>query len=150
MGPSLHGPDHRLHAHVPRRCRRGDDDHHYELAVAADLARGGQGSAAAGAGGGADSDSDPDDDDGSGGLRGSDKGRSKEESDALESYVTGMLTNLGQLPLGRIHDMLKTYVAGSEISYDWAPGRLRSLLQRMCREERLECGPDGMYKLLRK
>jgi anaphase-promoting complex subunit 2 len=62
-----------------------------------------------------------------------------------------MLTNLGQLPLSRIHNMLKMYVSGgSDIKYSKTPQQLGAFLQQLCRQEKLECGPDGMYKLFKK
>ena len=79
----------------------------------------------------------------------------EEEMDVYESYICGMLTNLGQLPLERIHNMLKmfvtgSFVTGSEIKYNKTPQQLSQFLQHLCKQEKLECGPDGMYKLLKK
>jgi anaphase-promoting complex subunit 2 len=74
----------------------------------------------------------------------------EEEMDAYISYIVGMLTNLGSLPLKTIHNNLKTFVTGSEIRYNKTPQQLSAFLQRLCKEERLECGPDGMYKLFKK
>jgi anaphase-promoting complex subunit 2 len=73
-----------------------------------------------------------------------------EEMDVYISYIVGMLTNLGQLPLKTIHNNLKTFVTGSDIRYDKTPQQLSSFLQHLCQQERLECGPDGMYKLFKK
>lgn len=78
-------------------------------------------------------------------------GRAKEEEmKAYESYIVGMLTNLGQLPLDRIHSMLKTFVAGSDHKYEKTPQQLAFFLQQLCREEKLECSPDGLYTILKK
>ncbi|KAL7456107.1 hypothetical protein ACHAWC_007603 [Mediolabrus comicus] len=74
----------------------------------------------------------------------------EEEMKVYESYIVGMLSNLGQLPLQRIHSMLKTFVSGSEHSYDKTPNQLAVFLQQLCKDEKLEVGPDGMYKLLKK
>ena len=74
----------------------------------------------------------------------------EEEMDAYLSYIVGMLTNLGSLPLKTIHNNLKTFVTGSDIRYNKTPQQLGAFLQRLCKEERLECGPDGMYKLFKK
>ncbi|KAK1743166.1 anaphase-promoting complex subunit 2 [Skeletonema marinoi] len=74
----------------------------------------------------------------------------EEEMKVYESYIVGMLSNLGQLPLQRIHTMLKTFVSGSEHNYDKTPNQLAVFLQQLCKEEKLEVGPDGMYKLLKK
>lgn len=71
----------------------------------------------------------------------------EEEMDIYLSYIVGMLTNMGSLPLKTIHNNLKTFVTGSEIRYNKTPQQLSAFLQRLCQEERLECGPDGMYKL---
>jgi anaphase-promoting complex subunit 2 len=73
-----------------------------------------------------------------------------QEMDVFLSYVVGMLTNLGQLPLKTIHNNLKTFVTGSDVRYDKTPQQLSAFLQNLCRQERLECGPDGMYKLFKK
>eukprot|EP00980_Cylindrotheca_fusiformis_P003610 scaffold812_cov124-Cylindrotheca_fusiformis.AAC.2 len=73
-----------------------------------------------------------------------------EEMEVFESYICGMLTNLGQLPLERIHNMLKMFVTGSDIKYNKTPQQLSMFLKHLCKEEKLECGPDGMYKLLKK
>ena len=74
----------------------------------------------------------------------------EEEMDVYLSYIVGMLTNLGSLPLKTIHNNLKTFVTGSDIRYNKTPHQLGAFLQRLCKEERLECGPDGMYKLFKK
>ena len=67
-----------------------------------------------------------------------------------EHYVVGMLTNLGQLPLDKIHSMLKMYVSGSDVKFDKTPQQLSVFLKHLCKQEKLECGPDGMYKLYKK
>ncbi|KAL7507453.1 hypothetical protein ACHAXN_004943 [Cyclotella atomus] len=67
-----------------------------------------------------------------------------------ESYIVGMLSNLGRIPLEKIHTMLKTFVAGSDHKYDKTPQQLAVFLQQLCKEEKLECSPDGLYKLLKK
>jgi anaphase-promoting complex subunit 2 len=74
----------------------------------------------------------------------------EEAMKVYESYIVGMLSNLGQLPIQRIHSMLKTFVSGSEHNYDKTPNQLAVFLQQLCKEEKLEVGPDGMYKLLKK
>lgn len=77
-------------------------------------------------------------------------GQEEEEWEVYESYVVGMLSNLGQLPLERIHNMLKTFVSGSEHKYNKTPQQLSMFLQKLCNNEKLECGADGMYKLVKK
>ena len=74
----------------------------------------------------------------------------EEEMEVYESYICGMLTNMGQLPLERIHNMLKMFVTGSDVKYNKTPQQLSSFLQHLCKNEKLECGPDGMYKLFKK
>jgi anaphase-promoting complex subunit 2 len=71
-----------------------------------------------------------------------------EEMQVFESYVVGMLTNMGSLPLARIHQMLKMFVTGSEVVVkDPTPQQLAQFLQKLVAQNKLECGPDGMYKL---
>ena len=71
--------------------------------------------------------------------------------EVYESYIMGMLKNLGQLPLDRIHNMLKMFATtGSDVKYNKTPQQLSIFLQQLCRQEKLECGPDGMYKLFKK
>lgn len=74
----------------------------------------------------------------------------EEEMQAYESYIVGMLSNLGQISLEKIHTMLKTFVAGSDHKYDKTPQQLAVFLQQLCKEDKLECSPDGLYKLLKK
>lgn len=67
------------------------------------------------------------------------------------SYITGMLSNLGPMPLERIHNMLKVIVAsGSEHKYNKTPQQLTSLLQQLCREEKVESCADGRYEVIKK
>ncbi|KAI2502862.1 Anaphase promoting complex (APC) subunit 2 [Fragilaria crotonensis] len=73
-----------------------------------------------------------------------------EQDDVLTSYVIGMLKRYKELPLSRIHDMLKLFANGSDHAYNKTPRQLTALLQKLCRDERLECGPTGMYKLMEK
>jgi anaphase-promoting complex subunit 2 len=73
-----------------------------------------------------------------------------EQDDVLTSYVVGMLKRYKELPLSRIHDMLKLFANGSDHAYNKTPRQLTALLQKLCRDERLECGPTGMYKLMEK
>ena len=74
----------------------------------------------------------------------------EEEMTVFTSYIVGMLSNLGQLPLKTIHNNLKTFVTGSDVKYSKTPQQLSAFLQHLCRQETLECGPDGMYKVLKK
>ena len=77
-------------------------------------------------------------------------GDDEAELEVFESYIVGMLKRVKELPLERIHSMLKMFATGSDHSYSKTPRQLGELLQRLCREEKLECGPDGMYKLVDK
>lgn len=71
-----------------------------------------------------------------------------EEMQVFESYVVGMLTNMGALPLARIHQMLKMFVTGSDVVVkDPTAQQLAQFLQKLVAQNKLECGPDGMYKL---
>ena len=76
----------------------------------------------------------------------------QEEEDLAiyESYICGMLNTHGQLPLDRIHSTLKMFVTGSDVKYNKTPQQLSRLLQHLCKQDKLECGPDGMYKLVKK
>ncbi|KAJ2230489.1 Anaphase-promoting complex subunit 2 [Coemansia sp. RSA 1722] len=66
-------------------------------------------------------------------------------TDALRmhfNYIVGMLTNIGPLPLDRIHSMLGMFIPGDTTTLD----ELRSFLSLMVREDRLELS-GGLYKL---
>ena len=63
-----------------------------------------------------------------------------------EQYVTGMLTNFGQLPIDRIHNMLKMFVASSEHKYDKSLQQLGAFLNQLVNDDKLEC-VGGMYSL---
>jgi anaphase-promoting complex subunit 2 len=75
-----------------------------------------------------------------------------EQDDVFSSYVVGMLKRYKELPLHRIHDMLKMFAnsGGSDQAYNKTPRQLSALLQRLSRDGKLECGPTGMYKLVEK
>jgi anaphase-promoting complex subunit 2 len=77
------------------------------------------------------------------------KAQEAEEMKVYESYIVGMLTNLGPLPLERIHNMLKMFVTGSELKYDKTPQELSSFLDYLCNQDKLEYS-DRMYKLVKK
>ena len=66
------------------------------------------------------------------------------------SFVIGMLSNLGKLPLDRIHNLLKMFVASSEHKYNKTPQELNVFLQQLVKEDKLECGVDGLYGLVKK
>jgi anaphase-promoting complex subunit 2 len=75
--------------------------------------------------------------------------REAEQIQIYESYIVGMLSNMGQLSLDRIHSMLKMYAStSSEVKYNHTPQQLRSFLQQLCTEEKLECS-NGLYKILK-
>jgi len=61
------------------------------------------------------------------------------------SFVTNMLTNLGTLSLGRIHNMLKMFVA-EPVKYDKSEQELNVLLMNMVDEEKLEF-VGGQFRL---
>jgi len=77
-----------------------------------------------------------------------------QHDDALEvyeSYVLGMLQRLDELSLDRIHNNLKMFAtSGSDHQYNMTMRQLSGFLQKMCKDEKLECGAGGMYKLFKK
>ena len=73
-----------------------------------------------------------------------------EEMQVYDSYVLGMLANLGQLPIERIHNMLKMFASGSDHGYDKSIHQLSTLLQRLCNEDKIEYVGNGLYKLIKK
>lgn len=77
-------------------------------------------------------------------------GNEEEEWQTFESFIMGMLSNFGSLPLERIHNMLKTYAAGSDHGYKKSPQQLSAFLQQMCSQEKIERGGDGQFKLIKK
>lgn len=90
------------------------------------------------------------DDDAFDGLAVSRGAHEEEEGEVYESFITVMLTNR-QLPLDSIHTMLQMMVtSGSDHKYNKTPQQLSIFLQQLCKQDKLECGPDGMYKLVRK
>ncbi len=90
------------------------------------------------------------DDDGHDGLAVSRGAHEEEEVQVYESFITVMLTNR-QLPLDSIHTMLQMMVtSGSDHKYNKTPQQLSVFLQQLCKQEKIECGPDGMYKLVKK
>lgn len=54
------------------------------------------------------------------------------------SYIRGMLTNLGGLPLDRIHNMLKMFADQDELKYTMSVHEIHALLQDLCRQEVIE------------
>jgi len=72
-----------------------------------------------------------------------------EEMQTYVSYITGMLSNLGELPLERVHNMLKMFVSGTDHRYNKTPQQLRVFLQQMCKDEKIEFS-NGVYKILKK
>eukprot|EP00904_Undaria_pinnatifida_P000085 jgi/Undpi1/10077/HiC_scaffold_28.g12531.m1 len=71
------------------------------------------------------------------------------ESDkVIEQFLTGMLTNLVKLPLNRIHNSLKMFMAGGDNKYDKSLPELQQLLWRLCSEGKLE-QTDGEYRLVK-
>ncbi|CAN0231435.1 unnamed protein product, partial [Discosporangium mesarthrocarpum] len=66
----------------------------------------------------------------------------------IEQYLTGMLTNLGKLPLNRIHNTLKMFMSSGDSKYDKSMSELAQLLGRLCGDNKLEL-VDGEYCLLK-
>jgi len=75
-----------------------------------------------------------------------------EQDDVFASYIVGMLKRYKELPLHRIHEMLKMFAnsGGSDHAYNKTPRQLSSLLQKLSKDGKLECGPTGLYKLVEK
>ncbi|CAN6599111.1 hypothetical protein TRVA0_001S06788 [Trichomonascus vanleenenianus] len=71
--------------------------------------------------------------------------RNKEEMKVYWTYIVGMLTNLGALPVDRIHSFLKMF-APSETPYGKSPEELEQFLNSMVDEEKLELNGTN-YKL---
>ena len=75
----------------------------------------------------------------------------KKEHEVYESYISAMLTSLKDgAASDKIHNMLKMMVSWSEMKNNKTPQQLSALLQKLCRQESLDCGPDGTYKLVKK
>jgi anaphase-promoting complex subunit 2 len=74
----------------------------------------------------------------------------EEQMGIYESYIVGMLTNMKTLPLEKIHNNLKMFVTGSDHKYNKTAHQLSVFLQHLCKQEKIECGPDGEYKLFKK
>lgn len=79
------------------------------------------------------------------------QGGTSETDQTIESmrvywtFVQGMLTNLGSLPLDRIHSMLNMF-AKVPTPYSKTSAELKRFLEVMVQEEKVEY-VDGMYKL---
>lgn len=96
-------------------------------------------------GGGADMDEDG----GAGSGVASAESQIREQMKVYESYVVGMLTNFGSLPVDRIHNMLKMFVQSDEHKYDKSVEQLAGFLDLLVTEGRLECS-GGAYSLNKK
>ncbi|CAM9914808.1 unnamed protein product [Choristocarpus tenellus] len=66
----------------------------------------------------------------------------------IEQYLRGMLTNLGKLPLNRIHNTLKMFMSGGDLKYDKSLAELSQLLNRLCNESKLDL-VNGEYALVK-
>ena len=88
-----------------------------------------------------------DEDDGGGGGSAA-EAQLVQEMRVYENYVSGMLTNLGALPVGRIHNMLKMFVPGSEgdPGFDKSEAELGRFLNRLVEDGKLELNA-GLYKI---
>ena len=72
--------------------------------------------------------------------------KSAEEMRVYWSFIEGMLTNLGTLPLDRIHSMLTMFVPAPN-SYTRSMDELRDFMSVMISEGNIELVGGGMYKL---
>ncbi|XP_046390821.1 anaphase-promoting complex subunit 2 [Ischnura elegans] len=70
----------------------------------------------------------------------------EEELQVFWSYIVGMLTNLGSLPLERIHQMLKMFASQGPTSVECSLQELRHFLDRKVREHKLLFS-NGLYRL---
>ena len=61
-----------------------------------------------------------------------------------EQYIIGMLTNLVNLPLSRIHNMIRMFVPSDD--KDLSEAELQRFLSRMVEDGKIEVSA-GMYKL---
>eukprot|EP01084_Bolivina_argentea_P121626 215540_1 len=67
----------------------------------------------------------------------------------IEQYISGMLSNMGKLPIDRMHNLLKIFMSGgSELPYDKTLPGLSTLLTAMRDSGKLEF-TDGTYSLAR-
>jgi len=57
-----------------------------------------------------------------------------------------MLTNLGKLPLDRIHTMLRMFAMQGQGGKECSPAELKVFLDRKVREQQLVCS-GGAYQL---
>lgn len=75
-----------------------------------------------------------------------DEGEAKDEDEmsVYETYILAMLQNLKQLPLERIHTMLKMFVQTP--SYDKTQGQLAGFLQQLVGDGKVEVSA-GMYRI---
>jgi len=81
-----------------------------------------------------------------------DSSKAEEDLKTYESYVMGMLTNLGQLPLDRIQNMLKMFMSAGGTGgrkYDMNTQQLSSFLRTLCRQEKIEF-VNHTYRLVKK
>ena len=62
------------------------------------------------------------------------------------NYIKGMCTNMGALPLERIHNMLLMFCGGDEHPYEFDEGQLRTFLTDLVKEDVLECS-SGEYSV---
>ena len=62
------------------------------------------------------------------------------------NYIKGMCTNMGALPLERIHNMLLMFCSGDEHPYEYDESQLRAFLNDLVKEDVLECSA-GEYSV---
>ena len=71
-----------------------------------------------------------------------------EELRVFETYIVGILSNYGQLGIGRIHAMLRTFArSGSEV-YDKTIPELAGMLDQLVKRHKIEC-LAGEYSMVR-
>jgi anaphase-promoting complex subunit 2 len=61
-------------------------------------------------------------------------------------YVIGVLTNVGQLPLKRLHDLLRFCMCQGDVKHNTSPQKLSIILEQLCTSRVIEYA-YGLYRL---
>ncbi len=69
----------------------------------------------------------------------------QEWNETHENFILGMLTNLGEQSLDKIHSMMSNFVD----DYDKTTVQLATFLERLAQQEKIESS-GGMYSLKQK
>lgn len=95
---------------------------------------------------GKDGDEDASDDAMADGGAVSSEAQERAARSTFQSYIMGMLTNVGSMSLEKIHSMLRMVASSGDHRYDMTIVQLRAFLQSMIDEDKLEKA-DGEYVL---